>query len=49
MAEQGFLFAEMQLQPGDYEGKGFESCLFFEIPESFKKLYFPILKETKEK
>ena len=98
MAEQGFLFAEMQLQPGDvidckgkrlffrdiyigmqfvqdhsgvmivcqierigqqivysdgsremnytrpeyidYEGKGFESCLFFEIPESFKKLYF---------
>ena len=75
MAEQGFLFAEMQLQPGDvidckgkrlffrdiylgmqfvqdhsremnytrpeyidYEGKGFESCLFFEIPESFKKL-----------
>ena len=96
MAEQGFLFAEMQLQPGDvidckgkrlffrdiyngmqfvqdhsgimivcqikrigeqivysdgssemnytrpeyigYEGKGFESCLFFAIPESFKKL-----------
>ena len=31
MAEQGFLFAEMQL-------KGFESCLFFAIPESFKKL-----------
>ena len=22
----------------DYEGKGFESCLFFAIPESFKKL-----------
>ena len=98
MVEQGFLFAEMQLQTGDiidrkgkrlffrdlykgmqfvqdhsgfmivcqierigeqivyrdgslkmnytrpeyidYEGKGFESCLFFEIPESFKKLYF---------
>ena len=96
MAEQGFLFAEMQLQPGDvidckgkrlffrdiyngmqfvqdhsgimlvcqikrigeqivyrygssnmnytrpeyidYEGEGFESCLFFAIPESFTKL-----------
>ena len=22
----------------DYDGKGFESCLFFAIPESFKKL-----------
>ena len=22
----------------DYEGKGFESCLFFAIPENFKKL-----------
>ena len=43
MAEQGFLFAEMNYtRPEyiDYEGKGFESCLFFEIPESFKKLYF---------
>ena len=96
MAEQGFLFAEMQVEPGvvidckdkrlffrdiyngmqfvqdhsgimivcqikrigeqivysygsremnytrpeyiDYEGEGFESCLFFAIPESFKKL-----------
>ena len=34
MAEQGFLFPEYI----DYEGKGFESCLFFAIPESFKKL-----------
>ena len=48
MAEQGFLFAEKQLQPGDViDCKG--KRLFFEIPESFKKLYFPILKETKEK
>ena len=22
----------------DYEGEGFKSCLFFAIPESFKKL-----------
>ena len=37
MAEQRFLFAEMQLQAGDViDCKG--KRLFFAIPESFKKL-----------